>query len=49
MIDNNICENCIHILVCKKKDIVDRFDNSNDKYLDMDIQILDCKDFDKDK
>lgn len=46
MINNYICSNCIHALVCKKVDILEKFDTDSKKYINVDITMESCKDFD---
>ena len=45
MIKNYMCDRCDHTLVCKKKDILERFDSESKKYIDVNIEMLTCADF----
>jgi len=46
MINNFKCDNCTHILVCKKLDTLVKFDSDNKKYIKIDITMESCSDFD---
>ena len=45
MVENYMCKNCDHVMVCKKSNVIDKFDTDSKKYIDIDIQMLSCKDF----
>lgn len=45
MINNYMCEQCDHSLVCKKVDVLEKFNSESKKYIDVDIEMLSCKDF----
>lgn len=45
MIQNDICQSCGHYFVCKKMNVLDKFDSANKKYIGVDISILSCKDY----
>lgn len=40
-----MCDKCDHVMVCKKADILEKFDSDSKKYIDVDIEMLSCKDF----
>jgi hypothetical protein len=44
MINNNICENCQHKLVCSKQTVLAKFKDDNKGFLGMDISIERCVD-----
>ena len=44
-ISNHICLNCEHQLICNKVSVLEKFDDDNKKFIDMDITIDNCKDF----
>lgn len=45
MIDNFMCENCAHSLVCKKRNTLEKFDSESKKYIKIDITMESCTDF----
>ena len=45
MINNYICENCTHCLICKKSDKLAVFHEDAKKNLGLNITINDCNDF----
>lgn len=40
-----MCDKCDHLLVCKKVDVLEKFDSESKKYINVDIEMLSCKDF----
>ena len=40
-----MCENCSHVLVCKKLDTLIKFDSDDKKYIKIDITMESCADF----
>lgn len=49
MIKNNLCENCVHISMCKYKDFVQKFSEDAKKPMGIDIEILQCSSYEEDK
>lgn len=45
MINNYMCDNCTHALVCKKLDTLVKFDSDDKKYIKVDITMESCSDF----
>ena len=45
MINNYMCDNCSHVLVCKKLDTLVKFDSDDKKYIKVDITMESCSDF----
>ena len=45
MINNYMCDNCTHALVCKKLDTLVKFDSEDKKYIKVDITMDACADF----
>ena len=45
MINNYMCINCTHALVCKKIDTLVKFDSEDKKYIKVDITMESCSDF----
>lgn len=48
MITNDICQTCGHYFVCKKLNVLEKFDTENKKYIGVDINILSCRDYSTD-
>lgn len=49
MIQNDICQKCIHYFVCKNLNVLEKFDSESKKYIGVDISILSCRDFSQDE
>jgi hypothetical protein len=47
MVENYICESCSHCLVCKQKELVDKFQEDAKKPLGISITINNCENFEK--
>lgn len=45
MIDNYMCDKCEHLSVCKKADILDKFNEDSKKYIGIDITMESCINF----
>jgi hypothetical protein len=45
MIKNCLCATCKHLFVCKKYDIIQKFDNENKKFIGIDITMDLCEDY----
>jgi hypothetical protein len=45
MVNNYICSQCIHALVCKKREVIDKFQDECKKPLNVSITIDSCEDF----
>lgn len=49
MIKNNQCSTCLHCLICNKKNIIDKFDDDNKKFIGVDITMDKCRDYEEAK
>ena len=49
MIQNDICQKCIHYFVCKNLNVLEKFDSESKKYIGVDISILSCRAFSQDE
>ena len=47
MVNNCLCDNCKHISVCKKYDVIQKFDDENKKFIGINITMDSCADYEK--
>lgn len=47
MIKNCLCDTCKHISVCKKYDVIQKFDDDNKKFIGIDITMDSCEDYEQ--
>lgn len=45
LIQNNLCKDCWHLLVCEKRKVMAKFDDDEKGYIGVDITMNRCRDF----
>ena len=47
MVKNCLCDTCKHTSVCKKYDVIRKFDDDNKKFIGIDITMDSCEDYEQ--
>jgi len=47
MVNNCLCDTCKHISVCKKYDVIQKFNDENKKFIGINITMDSCEDYEK--